>query len=358
MGEEEINWKDGDGLTLLDYAAVSGMRSLCAALLWNPDFQHVEPSTANFTPLHWAASCGQAAVCHALLEHPRFLDMAGLDGCGRTALHIAAQSGHAEVCRVLLKHPRFIASMPWATPRFTGLLLLGMPMCRDALCVCAVLGLSTCFAYAGHALRRQSLVDGRVFGTARSSRVIARNEDPQGGSEVQTIGKSKKAASSKTEMLRFALPALGIYLANPIMSNIDNSFVGHFGGTAALAALSPGGVLADNLSYLFNSVLTAATTGLVARAWPKGAKSASEELTRTFSFALAVGLPLTLFYIFCSKWALGLMGVGPEIQSMAASYAQIRGTVAWASIGQSVCLSAILATRDAVTPLKVVFTAA
>ena len=31
----------------------------------------------------------------------------------------------------------------------------------------------------------------------------------------------KKAASSKTEMLRFALPALGIYLANPIMSNID-----------------------------------------------------------------------------------------------------------------------------------------
>ena len=33
-------------------------------------------------------------------------------------------------------------------------------------------------------------------------------------------GKSKKAASSKTEMLRFALPALGIYLANPIMSNI------------------------------------------------------------------------------------------------------------------------------------------
>ncbi|CAJ1383030.1 unnamed protein product, partial [Effrenium voratum] len=112
MGEEEINWKDGDGLTLLDYAAVSGMRSLCAALLWNPDFQHVEPSTANFTPLHWAASCGQAAVCHALLEHPRFLDMAGLDGCGRTALHIAAQSGHAEVCRVLLKHPRFIASRP------------------------------------------------------------------------------------------------------------------------------------------------------------------------------------------------------------------------------------------------------
>lgn len=34
------------------------------------------------------------------------------------------------------------------------------------------------------------------------------------------------------------------------------------------------------------------------------------------------------------------------------------GLVAWASLAQGVCLSAILATRDAVTPLKVVCTAA
>lgn len=38
---------------------------------------------------------------------------------------------------------------------------------------------------------------------------------------VPEVPGQKKAASSKTEMLRFALPALGIYLANPIMSNID-----------------------------------------------------------------------------------------------------------------------------------------
>lgn len=37
------------------------------------------------------------------------------------------------------------------------------------------------------------------------------------------------------------------------------------------------GVLADNLFFLFNSVLSAATTGLVARAWPKGVKNAREE---------------------------------------------------------------------------------
>ena len=35
-----------------------------------------------------------------------------------------------------------------------------------------------------------------------------------------------------------------------------------------------------------------------------------------------------------------------------------KGLVSWASLAQGVCLSAILATRDAVTPLKVVLTAA
>ena len=134
-----------------------------------------------------------------------------------------------------------------------------------------------------------------------------------------------------------------------------------------------------------------------------------------------LGVPLTLFYFFCSNWALGLMGVAPDVREMAASYARIRGAllqmkgklsewnisyyhimiyyvysylvleynlhslknkiyksenppskqtrmfasdafplglVSWASLAQGVCLSAILATRDAVTPLKVVCTAA
>lgn len=231
-------------------------------------------------------------------------------------------------------------------------------------CLGAALLGGSCFACGGllQTERSRGLVEGRrtEFRSLRErrSRIHVSAGEDQSGSKVQTLEGQKKAASSKTEMLRFALPALGIYLANPIMSNIDNSFVGHFAGTTALAALSPGGVLADNLFFLFNSVLSAATTGLVARAWPKGVKNAREELTRTFTFALAVGVPLTLFYFFCSNWALGLMGVAPDVREMAASYARIRGLVAWASLAQGVCLSAILATRDAVTPLKVVCTAA
>ena len=35
-----------------------------------------------------------------------------------------------------------------------------------------------------------------------------------------------------------------------------------------------------------------------------------------------------MFYFFCSNWALGLMGVAPDVREMAASYARIRG-VEW-----------------------------
>jgi len=187
----------------------------------------------------------------------------------------------------------------------------------------------------------------------------ADDTEGDGGSAVdKTKENPGKDAASKSEMLKFALPALGIYLAGPIMSNIDNSFVGRYADTASLAALAPGGVLADNLLYLFAAVLGSATTGLVARAWPKGADKARDELTLTISFALAIGVPLTLFYVFFSRWAMGFLPVAPEIMEPAAAYARIRGLVAFAALSQGVCLSAILATRDAVTPLKVVLTAA
>lgn len=72
--------------------------------------------------------------------------------------------------------------------------------------------------------------------------------------------------ASKKDMLRFAIPALGIYLANPLMSNIDNGFVGRTAGTAALAAMSPATLCSDQLLYLF-SFLGRATTGIVSRAY-------------------------------------------------------------------------------------------
>lgn len=75
-----------------------------------------------------------------------------------------------------------------------------------------------------------------------------------------------KVKASKREMLGFAVPALGIFLSNPLLSNIDNAFVGRTVGTAGLAALSPATICTDQMLYLF-SFLGRATTGIVSRAY-------------------------------------------------------------------------------------------
>jgi Na+-driven multidrug efflux pump len=75
-----------------------------------------------------------------------------------------------------------------------------------------------------------------------------------------------KDSSSKRSLLRFAIPALGIYLSNPLLSNIDNIFVGRTAGTKALAAMSPATTLTDLLLMTF-SFLGRAATGIVTRAY-------------------------------------------------------------------------------------------
>jgi MatE len=87
---------------------------------------------------------------------------------------------------------------------------------------------------------------------------------------------SSSSSSSKREMLAFAIPALGIYLCNPLLSNIDNAFVGRTVGTAGLAALAPATTCTDQMLYLF-SFLGRATTGIVARSYGRGGKNEARE---------------------------------------------------------------------------------
>lgn len=94
---------------------------------------------------------------------------------------------------------------------------------------------------------------------------------------------SSSSSSSKREMLSFAIPALGIYLCNPLLSNMDNAFVGHTIGTVGLAALSPATICIDQMLYLFN-FLGRATTGIVTRAYySSNSNDNSSDIDRTTS---------------------------------------------------------------------------
>jgi hypothetical protein len=93
---------------------------------------------------------------------------------------------------------------------------------------------------------------------------------------VSAPPKVQKATASKREMMGFAIPALGIFLTNPLLSNIDNAFVGQTIGATGLAALSPATLCTDQVLYLF-SFLSRATTGLVSRAYAGGDTQKAKE---------------------------------------------------------------------------------
>jgi len=99
------------------------------------------------------------------------------------------------------------------------------------------------------------------------------------GSSSASWKEESKVKASKKEMLGFALPALGIYLSNPLLSNIDNAFVGQTVGTAGLAALSPATICTDQMLYLF-SFLSRATTSIVSRAYSVRDGKGNEEAAR------------------------------------------------------------------------------
>lgn len=181
--------------------------------------------------------------------------------------------------------------------------------------------------------------------------------------EVKVKMRSDKEGS-KREMLRFAIPALGIFLSSPLLSNIDNAFVGRTVGATGLAALSPATICTDQMLYLF-TFLSRATTGIVSRAYSRSDRSNEENVAAAqkaasapLSVAIACGLFLSIFYAFCTPKMLAALNVDLLLRKPAASYMYWRGAIAWAALAQSVSLSIMLATRDAISPLKIIGLAA
>eukprot|EP00978_Attheya_sp_CCMP212_P010652 scaffold25922_cov55-Attheya_sp.AAC.10 len=193
--------------------------------------------------------------------------------------------------------------------------------------------------------------------------------------ELSIIGETsdstpKRKTASKREMMGFAIPALGIFLTNPLLSNIDNAFVGTTTGAVGLAALSPATICTDQVLYLF-SFLARATTGLVSRAYaipnndqtkesgePCNTEAAREAASAPLTMSLICGLILSVGYAFFTPAMLRGLNVDPALRSKAASYIYWRGAVAWAALAQACSLQVLLATRDATTPLIIVSTAA
>ncbi|XAR59106.1 hypothetical protein NMG60_11014758 [Bertholletia excelsa] len=186
-------------------------------------------------------------------------------------------------------------------------------------------------------------------------------QELQEAREQPEIAPSKKAefAADQSiwnqilEIVKFSGPATGLWICNPLMSLIDTAVIGQ-GSSLELAALGPGTVLCDNMSYVF-MFLSIATSNLVATALARRDKKEVQHQISTLLFVgLACGVFMFFFMRFLGAWALSGFA-GPKnahIVPAANKYVQIRA-FAWPAVLVGwVAQSASLGMKDSWGPLK------
>mmetsp|Transcript_2151 Transcript_2151/g.5395 ORF Transcript_2151/g.5395 Transcript_2151/m.5395 type:complete len:1046 (+) Transcript_2151:143-3280(+) len=174
-------------------------------------------------------------------------------------------------------------------------------------------------------------------------------------------------APNVRKILKFAIPAIGVWLCGPLLSLIDTSAVGVLSGTAQQAALNPAVAVTDYAALLIAFMYTG-TTNLVAAAQSQDRNSADKPVTSKtligamqLSTFVGAGLGAILF-VFARPLLRAIIGVNdaisPAVFTAAMKYVRIRaiGMPAAAIIGSA--QAACLGMQDIKSPLYVLAAAA
>jgi Na+-driven multidrug efflux pump len=164
------------------------------------------------------------------------------------------------------------------------------------------------------------------------------------------------AVPSARDILRFCIPAIGVWLCSPLLSLIDTSTVGLLAGTAQQAALNPATAVTDYSARVLSFLYTG-TMNLVAQ----NKETAKPRVFGALHLSLLVGAGLgSILFVFASPMLKLLIGnevLDPEVFLSALRYVRIRalGMPAAALIGtaQAVCLGM----KDVRSPLYLILTA-
>ena len=164
---------------------------------------------------------------------------------------------------------------------------------------------------------------------------------------------------SLLQLFAFALPAMGIYTAGPLMSLIDAAFVGRVSGATQLAALGPASSISDSAPtpLLF---LAIGATNLIARSHAAGDGRASALTTRVgLGLALALGMLVGALVLgFTPQLSALYCGGSAVLTPLCARYVFIRAlalpAVIVATVAQAVCVGI----KDTRTPMVAVLLAA
>ncbi|KAL6346497.1 hypothetical protein AAG906_000115 [Vitis piasezkii] len=173
------------------------------------------------------------------------------------------------------------------------------------------------------------------------------------GSKRKEFAADQSILNQMKKIVMFSGPATALWICGPLMSLIDTAVIGR-GSSLELAALGPGTVLCDNMSYVF-MFLSIATSNMVATALArKDKKEVQHQISILLFVGLACGVLMLFFMKFLGAWALTAF-TGPKnahLVPAANTYVQIRG-LAWPAVLIGwVAQSASLGMKDSWGPLK------
>jgi len=184
--------------------------------------------------------------------------------------------------------------------------------------------------------------------------------------EKEEIDESDIDIPRLSKIIKFAIPAIGVWLCSPLLSLIDTSSVGLLSGTAQQAALNPAVAVTDYTALLVAFMYTA-TTNLVASAnakekgmdeRPNTSKTLLQSIQLSGFVGLFLGTIMGTFAPMLLKSIIGNDTIDPEVFSAALRYVRIRalGFPAAAIIGSA--QSASLGLQDIKSPMYVLLAAA
>mmetsp|Transcript_24312 Transcript_24312/g.53530 ORF Transcript_24312/g.53530 Transcript_24312/m.53530 type:complete len:604 (+) Transcript_24312:76-1887(+) len=204
-------------------------------------------------------------------------------------------------------------------------------------------------------LSRKTVEDDNNEATTSSSDAVPRG----GGTSV--VNDKPPPQPTLADYRKFAIPCLGLWVAQPLLSLVDTAFVGLSArvpaeSAAQLAALGPATTFFDGATYLF-AFLNVATTNLysTARAQRGEQSDQAEAVVRTASrVATRCGIGIMLFLLAFARPLLGLYighGTDAALLDSAVDYVKIRAFSMPTSLLLGVVQAALLGAKDSVTPL-------
>mmetsp|Transcript_8452 Transcript_8452/g.15941 ORF Transcript_8452/g.15941 Transcript_8452/m.15941 type:complete len:705 (+) Transcript_8452:427-2541(+) len=173
-------------------------------------------------------------------------------------------------------------------------------------------------------------------------------------------------APKLSKIIKFAIPAIGVWMCSPLLSLIDTSSVGLLSGTAQQAALNPAVAVTD-YSALLVAFMYTATTNLVAGAKeseklsvekPRTSKTLIQSLQLSGFVGLFLGSVLIALAPILLKAIIGNDAIDPEVFSAALKYVRIRALGFPAAVIIGAAQSACLGMQDIKSPMYVLLAAA